>query len=208
MLCLLPSADILIFIISRRYITAYPVIRFYSVSQNTTKRVIYAYGADDPVNATSLQYHGSSKSGSRYLALLEPDATALEKPEDAKKWTVIQKHTVNSDRDTVYWCNIAKFPQEESQVHYIGVSNADVFLSHCRGFIRAVMIWFSLSKGTSVMLISFETFFVFLVQHSAWEELTHAPSSRRHLGVHGRPQLSLLQPGAGTPHALCLAGRS
>lgn len=100
---------------------------FFSNLQNTTKRVIYAYADEDPANETALQYHGSSKSGSRYLVLLEPQSEVMEMPEDAKKWTIIQKHTLSSDRDTVYWCNIATFPHKESQVHYVGVSIRGLF---------------------------------------------------------------------------------
>ncbi|XP_069987575.1 DBH-like monooxygenase protein 1 homolog [Penaeus vannamei] len=106
---------------------------------NTTKRVIYAYADEDPANETALQYHGSSKSGSRYLVLLEPQSEVMEMPEDAKKWTIIQKHTLSSDWDTVYWCNIATFPHKESQVHYVGFN-----IQHgknSRTHLHHVVIW-------------------------------------------------------------------
>ncbi|XP_042863898.1 DBH-like monooxygenase protein 1 homolog [Penaeus japonicus] len=107
---------------------------------NTTKRLIYAYGATDPANATSLEYLGADASrGSRYLLLLQPPAPLPTSPEDTRTWSLSQSHSLAKDQRAVHWCNIVRFPHVESQVHYVGfdIQHSETSRAH----LHQLTIW-------------------------------------------------------------------
>nr|ADP08787.1 dopamine beta hydroxylase [Azumapecten farreri] len=85
-----------------------------------TIRVIFSFHLDDPVDITSLPWHGVARRGSRALLLLSAtSASAVTMPADLQSFGLLKKNYHVPSAGTTYHCSTFRLPDLNQKHHMI-----------------------------------------------------------------------------------------